>query len=238
MIKNIAFITDMHLDETFPKTVGVDAYKNLQIVLQDLKKHDVDTIIIGGDIGESNVVAPFINQLHDYNVYIILGNHDRYADTAEFIDNIKNEGKDELFYHVELENHQLIFMDSSSEKVSDVQLQWLDQQLITDKIILLFIHHPVLAVNTAIDRLYPLKNREIVRSRIQHLSKTITIFCGHYHMAENTKFNSNIIQYITPAVSYQVKKNDSIIKTTNTFFGYRIIRLGGVALQTELVIFE
>jgi 3',5'-cyclic-AMP phosphodiesterase len=43
------------------------------------------------------------------------------------------------------------------------------------------IYLPMLAIDTAIDKLYPFKNRDNVLSILGAIEKPITILCGHYH---------------------------------------------------------
>lgn len=236
-MKNIAIITDLHLDEAFPKSIGVDTCRNLEVVLHHLKNQNIDTIIIGGDIGESHTLELFFSKLTHYNLLTILGNHDSFDDVSKFWKNKKSEGTDQLFYSIDEEFYRLIFMDSSSEEIRNNQLRWMDKQLNTEKTIMLFVHHPVVAIDTPIDKMYALKNRETIISKFQKLLNKVIVFSGHYHMAEKIIFN-NITQYITPAISYQVNKNAKALETTNEYFGYRIIKLNGADMETEVVIIE
>ena len=50
-MKRIAFITDIHLDEDDPRKVGVDSYKNWELILKDVASRNIDGIVFGGDIG-------------------------------------------------------------------------------------------------------------------------------------------------------------------------------------------
>ena len=51
MNKKIAYITDLHLDEDFPKEMGVDSRSNWKVILKDVSNRNIDEIVFGGDIG-------------------------------------------------------------------------------------------------------------------------------------------------------------------------------------------
>jgi 3',5'-cyclic-AMP phosphodiesterase len=236
-MKQIAFITDLHLGESIPKELGIDTHKNFQRVLDDLQERNIGTIIIGGDIGEANELEWFFNKLSGYKVFIILGNHDRYENVVGHLQNQPNEGLGELYHSFDDRLNRYIFMDSAKETINDVQLSWLEEQLNTVKNILLFIHHPVLAVDTSIDKVYPLQNRAVLLSKLEKLENKVSIFCGHYHM-ESVEVKNNVSQFITPAVSFQVVKDAKNIETTNRDFGYRVLNIDAGIINTEIVTFS
>lgn len=122
-----------------------------------------------------------------------------------------------MYYSTETAFHKFIFLDSSANEISTSQLVWLKNELNTTKKIIVFVHHAVLAVNSIVDRLYPLKNREQVKDILINSQKKIRIFCGHYHM-EDERTEKRITQFITPASSYQIVKNAETLETRNHFF--------------------
>jgi 3',5'-cyclic AMP phosphodiesterase CpdA len=116
-------------------------------------------------------------------------------------------------------------------------LKWLNQELDSDKRIILFIHHPIIAINAPIDKVYPLKNREVLRRILEDSNKNITIFCGHYHMNDEQNYK-NIYQFATQALSFQVVKNAEEIIIDNSTFGYRIIDISESKIDTQIVTFK
>lgn len=66
MQKN-AFITDIHLDEAFPKEAGVDSHKNWNWILNDLQSKNIQEVIFGGDIGEYTSNNYFFESLKAFN---------------------------------------------------------------------------------------------------------------------------------------------------------------------------
>ncbi|WP_299261325.1 metallophosphoesterase family protein [uncultured Aquimarina sp.] len=236
MIKKIAYITDIHLDEDFPETLGVDSRKNWKTILKDLKSRSIEEVVYGGDIGKKSSNSWFFESLKNYQLSISLGNHDNFSEVIKHYKNDSHRDPKELFYCWELGFFKCIFLDSSTEDISNKQLKWLQTELITLKKILLFIHHPILPIPTVIDTRFALKNREKIQDALQEVPNDITVFCGHYHM-EDYRSYENITQYITPAASYQVEKDPEEIKVHNNTFGYRVIELHNEQIYTEVVLF-
>jgi len=235
MQKTIAFFTDAHLGDPTPAKFGIDAGKNLQLVLQDIAGHNYDEVIFGGDITEIDYYRDFFDSLQKANscYRIVLGNHDSHDNVINYFKQ-PSAGTDELYYFHDDEVYRYIYMDSSSGKISNAQLQWLAMQLETPKKIIVFIHHPVLDIKTGMDTAYPLKNRDAVQELIVSSSNPITIFCGHYHMPD-VQAIKHITQYCTPAVSFQVQKQEAKkIVPYNGTFGYRVIELTDTKLKTHL----
>ena len=234
-MKQIAFLTDIHLHEHLPVDNDVNPKKNLEIVLDDLSRRNITKIIFGGDIGDATAHPIFFEALKPYSFNLILGNHDHFNQVAGYYRPDKE--KAELYYRFEEDDYKYLVLDSSTDEVSEAQLTWLRIELETSKKLLLFIHHPVLAIDTPIDKLYPLKNREQLKSVLIESEKDITIFCGHYHMNDETSYR-NIKQIITQALSYQIVKNATDLKVDGSIFGYRIIGIDKDRIDTELINFE
>jgi 3',5'-cyclic-AMP phosphodiesterase len=234
-MKRIAFLTDIHLDEQFPIDNNVNPRKNLENVLAAISKQGITEIIFGGDIGEATAHDYFFDALKNYSLKLILGNHDKFDEVKEHFNPTQNEN--ELFYKIEDNGYLYLFLDSSSDEISSNQLRWLQSELTINKDINLFIHHPILPINTAVDKLYPLKNRKELKTILLYFKKNVSVFCGHYHMNDDQVFQ-NIKQYTTQSLSFQLAKNTTSIKVDNTTFGYRIIEIEDGKLETRLINFN
>jgi 3',5'-cyclic AMP phosphodiesterase CpdA len=234
-MKRIAFITDIHLDEQFPIDNNVNPKKNLEKVLADIDNRKIDNVIFGGDIGEATAHKYFFEKLQNFSLNLILGNHDKFDNVKKYF--IKDIDKEELYYKFEDENYQYIFLDTSVDELSKTQLNWLKNEIKGNKELILFIHHPILEIETHVDKVYPLKNRDELKSILLNFKNTVTIFCGHYHMNDDIEFK-NVKQYITQSMSFQLVKNASKIEVDNTNFGYRIIEISNDTIVTELINFK
>lgn len=237
VIKKLAYIADVHLDEQFPKTVGVDARKNWEKILEDIFRRRIKEIVIGGDIGERDSLSWFFKSLESFDWLISLGNHDSFSSIFPFWKKQQVVTVDTSFYSRETDFFKYIFLDSSKEIVDQEQLDWFQKESITSKKILLFAHHPILPVPTFTDKKFFLEGREKIQSILHQIPNDVFIFSGHYHMQDN-RLDKNINQYITPAVSYQVEKDPDEVKINNDSFGYRIIELEKDKLFTEVITFK
>ncbi len=231
-MKRIAFLTDIHLDEDFTAAQGVDPKKNFETVLNDLATRNIDEIIIGGDIGAGSSHSYFFQKLQPYPFRIILGNHDQFSEVV--LHYRPDKGKSELFYRAEYGNYSAVFLDTSTDTLSGTQLLWLQEELQSIERLLLFLHHPVLAIDTVVDRLYPLKNRDALKNMLAETGKEVNIFCGHYHINDECSY-MNIRQFLTQAVSFQLERNAEEVRVDNSSYGYRIIMIEGDVIRTELV---
>ncbi|HEU0136483.1 MAG TPA: metallophosphoesterase [Flavobacterium sp.] len=237
-MKKFAFVTDIHLDEKEPQEFGVDASSHWEQIITDLQEKEIDEIIFGGDIGAKTAHETFFSSLQfSSKLNIILGNHDNYQDVKKHYGNKYLVADDGLYYSYEDNFIKYIFLDSSPDEISATQFKWFQREIETLKKIVLFIHHPILSVNTAADEAYPLRNRNQLEEELCKCNNEVVIFCGHYHTADE-QARKNITQIITPAASFQIKKNVDKIEVATDHFGYRIITLDKNDISTELVLFK
>lgn len=233
-MKTVAYITDTHLDEPTPGKHGADAEKNWHSVLADLASRKIDLVVFGGDIGAYSAYPEFFRLLENYPLWVTPGNHDTSAQVRHFFPNLPYS--ESGFYHTFEQDHfKWFFLDSSTDKISPEQLQWFKKELQTEKELLIFVHHPILPVATAVDAKYPLENRDEIQELLRKNAKRATIFCGHYHVEDQVS-DENLIQYVTPAVSYQIKKGTTEIESDASYFGYRIIEIDGSQIDTEVIL--
>ena len=135
MIK-IAYLTDTHLDEPAPRRHGADTRPNFEKVAAAIDEYQPDLIIFGGDMGTADSHRYFFDRFKT-EVLVVAGNHDYPHQLAPNIRQPLTNG--ELFYAMNLEGHLLVFLDSSTDVVSDAQLAFLEQQISKASSICLFI---------------------------------------------------------------------------------------------------
>jgi 3',5'-cyclic-AMP phosphodiesterase len=247
--KVIAYFTDAHLGQKLAFDGGIAGNKmryddepeehkeNLLLVLDDIARRGIEDVVFGGDIGTRASNAWFFATLKNYGLSpnIVLGNHDHIGEVRRHYD---CGTSDELTYAHEDAQAKYIFMDSSSNAVSARQLQWVAGELEAEKQILLFVHHPILAIDTPVDKTgAALQERDKVKAVLQTAKTHITMVCGHYHMNDETS-DGNIRQFTTPAVAYQISKDAVDINIDEDHIGYRLIKIDGANITTEVVMFE
>lgn len=238
-MKSIAYITDLHVDEEFPMEQGVNAVENLHCVLEDLRTMSLDAIVYGGDIGEMRSYKWFFDTLQALSVplWITLGNHDQFSELRKHYNNDILGDHKELYYSFEDDSFKYMFLDSSSNSISAPQLEWFRREVESPTPLLLFVHHPILEVDTPVDKLYSLQGREVLRDALAARSAHSYVFCGHYHMDDEQQ-RANISQFICPALSYQVQRNSEDVVIENDSFAYRLIRLDSGKLDTHVKLFR
>ncbi|MEM9598343.1 MAG: metallophosphoesterase family protein [Acidobacteriota bacterium] len=234
MIKRLAHLTDIHLDEDDARHHGVDARGNWRILLQDVEARGIEKIIFGGDIGESSAHEWFFESLRRFELDLVLGNHDRCGEVGRFFRPPEQPNPDELYYGYDDDHFRYLFLDSSSGAISDPQLGWLEQQLETSRSLVLFVHHPILAVDAVVDRKYPLEGRGKVAGLLQRQGRRANVFCGHYHLADDRTLGS-IEQSVTPAGCFQIAREEDPLAVDPTCFGYRILTLREDRITSQVV---
>lgn len=235
-MKRIAYITDIHLDERSLINRGINARRNWEIILTDVSAREIDKIVFGGDIGDPSAIKWFFDSLQTFDFTLTLGNHDSFLEVSKYF-NIEIDSKQQELYYAQEDKHlKYIYMDSRSGTISPKQLEWFKKELQTNKKPVIFIHHALLPVDTFVDRKYALTNRDEVVAELLKLSNEVTVFCGHYH-CDDVSRKQNILQYVTPAGSYQIEKGTEDIVTRDFVFGYRLIDIEKDAITTEVVMF-
>jgi len=232
----IAHITDLHLDEDFPKEQGVDAQKHFESILKDIHEKDLSHVVCTGDIGENKSVAYFFDKLKDHSLSLTLGNHDTHEEVAKYYSEGTHPKDKKLYSSTEKYGYKFIYLDSSSGHIDHTQLAWLGRELDTSLPIAIFIHHPIIGLDLMVDEIGKLENREAVLKTLEASRKAIIIFCGHYHM-EDHQIHKKINQYITPAISYQIEKRKESIDIDSQRYGYRIVTFDQGKISSEVQIF-
>ncbi len=219
----MAFITDPHLDQSFPKDRLVDARQHFERALEDIRTRGITQVVFGGDIGAVRSYPYFFNRLRQFDHHIILGNHDAYDQVRPYFE--KGPDPEALYYVMDRYGYRMFFLDSSKAHIGERQLDWFKKRSRTDLPLLIFVHHPILPIPTPMDTRYVWDNREAVRKILVEQNRPVTAFCGHYHMADDS-IMGNIRQVVTPALSFQIVKEAPDLVFDNSRFGYHILKFG------------
>ena len=237
----IAQVTDLHLDDFMTNSSGVNGRGNFTTILDAIEEQGIRDLVVTGDLGIPNSLSWLFDTIEERGIksLYVLGNHDKLEDIQhrpEISNFIKPDG---LYYKAAVGDVSCLFLDSSHAAISDAQLGWLDDQLENDAPnLVIFTHYPVLDCgNTAMDRLYPLKNRDRVTELLNNANKRIYVFCGHYHTTHQQQ-QGEIYQYVTPSAVLQLKQYSDEIEAESKSFGYRLIDLSPENIQTEVVLLK
>ncbi|MFK0166441.1 metallophosphoesterase family protein [Rhizobium sp. NPDC090279] len=247
----LAFLTDAHLGQALVAKSEIAGDKmgyeetprehehHLRVVLDDIARKGISKIVFGGDIGTAPSVGRFFELLRDYafEMSLILGNHDTYGNVAQYCDPGENIVDGKLCFSQHDPHLKRIFLDTSDNILGDSQRKWLARELEGVKKAAIFLHHPILPIDTPVDRTgAALRDRDDVRSLLIATGCEISVFCGHYHMLDEAR-EANIRQHVTPAVSYQIIKQTERLEADTKTFGYRILEIEDAEIQTQVVLF-
>ncbi|NTF44366.1 hypothetical protein A6U86_32540 [Rhizobium sp. AC27/96] len=245
----IAYFTDTHLGQKLVMKSEIAGSKmrydnapkehedRLRLVLDDIAAKGVSSVVFGGDIGTAQSVRGFFALLKEYDfaVSVILGNHDDYADVTQYWNAGDNAVSGKLCFSHTDGDLKHIFLDSSANELGAGQRAWLASELDGVGKAILFVHHPILTIDTPVDQAgAALRDRDEARSLLLGFNCEISVFCGHYHMIDDLS-DANIRQFTTPAVSYQIVKQSNELRVDTGTSGYRILEIDGTEIGTRVV---
>jgi len=229
---NVVLITDLHISQEGEDTYGVDVRKNFLTILEAIKEEQADAMIIDGDLcfdqGEIAIyqwIKKYLDQL-SIPYYITVGNHDSSKMIADVFDLQDHFQNDSLYFTHQFDHWKAIFLDTSTRRIPEKQLEWLTKELqLDDQPIAIFMHHPpiVSGVNF-MDAKYALENMTDFQEVLAKDSRYIPIFSGHYH-AEKTVCKGNIILQITPSCYVQIAQQPVDFVVDHYQIAYRKIEL-------------
>ena len=237
-MRRIAHLTDIHLDDRLAIAHSVDTRGHLRAVLADITRRSITEAVLTGDLGEPETIDWLFAALSEAGIdcRVILGNHDDPAD-------YRNRPALRPFFHGEGcywadagDGFLKLYLDSREGFIGPEQFDWISARCAgADRPLLIFIHHPVLDCgNTTMDRLFPLEGRDALRDLFLSVPQPVTIVCGHYHAAHETRLG-NITQYVTPSTYLQLKKHGEFLEMDGVAFGYRLLELEDGFLHTATV---
>ncbi len=239
----IAQITDIHISphQQIHPEIKVCSRMQFSRVLTVLKNTPLDAIVISGDLalsaGELESYQWIKQQLAEIEIPIIFmaGNHDCLANMLQVFPIEKDINEHSLYFKRVLNNHKLLFLDSSSYRVSRKQLEWVSEQAKQSaEEILLFIHHPPQLCGCAfMDERHSLQNIEETWAVLRELPNIRHIFCGHYHAECELTFDDKNI-HVTPSTFFQIDKIQTDFKVAHTRPAWRMIEWDDTGLRTHV----
>ncbi len=225
-------ITDPHLGEAGEDTLGIDVRANFLNALEAARALYPDQIVLTGDLcfrhGNQNVYRWVKQQMDELEIpyELISGNHDDPALLADIFGKTQYLRRDEIFFAQNAEGFPIIFLDTTTGRMSWQQQEWLNDQLQQiDCEVIVFMHHPPLQSGVPyMDQNYPLHNMADVQAIFFAHPHPLTVFCGHYHV-EKTIHQHNVTVHITPSTFYQIDQFSEAFQVDHHRPGFRVINL-------------
>lgn len=237
----IAHITDSHISEDGINIEESDPKQKFIAVLDKISISDYDIIIHTGDLsypdGNASVYKWIKEKLDKIEIpyYLTPGNHDNSSLMQEIF-NLKNLPPRVILTGViAAKGESLMFLDSSSERLTLKQSTWVTREIeIQDDDLFLFMHHPPCLCDVKVmDKKYPYKTPDFFQKTIKASGRKLTMFTGHYHIEKTVKpENTDMTVYITPPTlgSLDPESDDYIISDFRP--GWRDIQIDKQKLIT------
>jgi Icc protein len=227
-MKTLAQISDCHLG-ILPNSKAV---KNLQIVLDDLKKQKFENLVISGDLSHNGTLKSYeilkkmLNGFYQ-KIQIIAGNHDNKQ-------NIHCIFQSKLLKTTTIGSWRIIAIDSvKTNKTSGFLRQKSLKELTKtlkntqQKHVLIVLHHPIVPMQSDWDDTLSLENPQDLLDILKKYSSVKAVVFGHAHQAGD--FSKNDLRIIAcPSSAYQFNHETRI--------GYNLYRLfnnGTLEVQTQ-----
>lgn len=237
----IAQISDLHLSADDATHRDIPVREQFVRTLERALEARPDMIVLSGDLsadhGEVGAYR-FLQKCLDtieVPVFLMAGNHDVADTLKEMFPLPGTQQGSEYNYQIEFKGHPLLFLDTSTNRVSNQQLDWLDAAAnhYRGTEVLLFLHHPPVDCSCLfMDRQYPLQNRADTWRVIQQLKNVNRIFCGHYHIDKIVQANNKYI-YLCPSTMMQINDTHPDFEIVSHHPGWREIIWDGRELMTR-----
>ena len=236
-------LTDFHVGKPGEDTGGVDVRQNFIDSLAKAQEYDPDFVALTGDFclqtAEESVYEWMKEKLDGTGLsyFPIPGNHDDPVMLASHLGRKHLlKGKEVYYAYSECQQAEVLFMDSSSGTVSDTQIAWLREQVReSERQLLLFIHHPVLAVHMPfMEQRYFLQNRQVIEGILASHPQPVYIFCGHYH-SNRSSHKGKLHQFISPSGYFQIHPFNENFQIDHYRAGLRLIDLHEDHIETMVV---
>ncbi|MBU2025809.1 MAG: metallophosphoesterase [Patescibacteria group bacterium] len=171
----------------------------LDKVLKRIKQENFDGVIDLGDnitTREDKEYYKYLKEVfdqYDLNYIFVLGNHDRESVYGEYL-------WDEFYYARDIKDVRIIVLNTNNPNdyhgdLPKKQLEWLQEQLETDKQVVIAMHHPVKEKQDRgdfVDWFWDFKNIIGRRKNVKF------VLSGHYHFSFEFEYEGVIYKTVGP----------------------------------------
>ncbi|MEM9837031.1 MAG: metallophosphoesterase [Bacteroidota bacterium] len=234
----IAQITDLHLGKADENYLNLDLRARFLRTLNAAVAAKPDLLFLSGDYSlhepDEETVKWLFAQLNQRDIpyRVLAGNHDDRS-MLRSIFRLPGSPDDTIDYNMSFGERDIIVLDTSSGELQPSQLAWLQGQLARGMNPMLFMHHPPFPLGVPfMDNKYPLQHPEPLLDILFTYNQQIPVFCGHYHVDINVKFN-NLIVYVAPPTSFFISRTAQEFEQVKSAPGFQLIYVDAQEVQVE-----
>jgi len=211
---------------------SVDVRANFLKILQEAKLLKPDFLVVTGDLcmhnGSTTIYQWLKKQLDQMNIpyEVISGNHDDPVLLANAFNKNEDLHHKELYFSRKMNHKNILFLDTTLAKMSQAQLNWLQECLqTTDQQAIIFMHHPPMLANMPwMDAKYPFQMHDEIQQILFTHPYPVHVFCGHYHIEKTIQYR-NIHVNITPSCYFQIEPHAQEFKVHHYKIALREIEI-------------
>lgn len=239
----IAQLSDPHIGNTEDLVQGIDVRENFKLALKEIIKEKCDLLVLSGDLADNAEIGSYefiAKEMSSYTLpwCFIAGNHDDLGEMDKIFGIAKDFKEGEYYYKKEIANNTILFLDSSSNRISSKQLEWFEAEAQKiEKNFMLFMHHPPCkAGHRFMDAKYALENIEEVQLSFNKIDHLKFIFCGHYHSSLEAGFGNKKV-FICPSSQMIIDEFTPYFCLKSSNPAWRIIECYSGELETKVHLF-
>ncbi len=237
----IAHITDLHIAPEGEKPYEADTRQTFLKITEALKSESHDYIVISGDLsyrdGDKQTYQWIKEKMDELSneYYIISGNHDENEALKNVFPDQLSADDGEIYYYKLLKSNPAIFLDTSKGWMSEKQIIWFREHLLTEEHQLtIFMHHPpAFGRIPHMDKHFAFQQINEMQLLFKSFRGNINIFCGHYHI-EKSIASPHFNVFITPSPFFNIKHEVEEFAIDNFQVAYRDIVLDNHMLYTKV----
>ncbi len=213
---------------------------------QNAGQWNFDVVVLTGDLVHDEKIATYriLKELvveRFPRLYLIPGNHDDRDFIRHAFPGAGRASEKHITFSEELAGWRLLGVDShvpgeTPGHVDDEHLQWLKAELTkhSDQPTVLFTHHPPFRIQSEwLDKI-GLRDPDALIKLIGEFSQIRAVSAGHVHQHFEGRLG-NVKLLTTPSTAVQFKPQTDSLVCDPIAPGFRVFKLDGDAIQTEVV---
>jgi len=200
----------------------------------------IDRLVLTGDLAAHGqpavyealrqLLLPWLDRLR-----LVPGNHDDSKSLRQAFAERVSTDTGKATFQEDLSGVGIIGLDTSrpwrvSGKLGQDQLAWLANALASPLPVVIFMHHPPVAVGTWWLDKDMLRDREAFKALLAG-SNVRAVICGHVHQSFEGRLG-HIPVWTTPSTAYQFHPGSLFPRTTRAAAGFRVVEFSNDALHS------